>query len=188
MALSRHLDVPKVRAAADAIQNAAMLICSLECPSESVTTAFEIARESGVTTILNPAPVSGIGPEMLALADTIAPNEHEAAALAGHQGAPRDLARELAELYAPATVVVTAGEAGAFLAAPGRPVFHAPAPRVDVVDTTGAGDAFIGAFAACLHRGGDLEESVRFGVEWASRTVLREGSIASYPTLSELSA
>jgi ribokinase len=188
MALSRHLDAPLVEAAADAIRTASMLICSLECPPDAVRTAFEIARAAGVTTVLNPAPVSGIGPELLSLADIIVPNEHEAAALAGTPGAPGDLSRVLAERHAPALVVVTAGEAGAYLARPGRALFRAPAASVEPVDTTGAGDAFIGAFAACLHRGAEPEEAVRYGVAVASQSVLREGSIASYPRLAELTA
>jgi ribokinase len=83
-------------------------------------------------------------------------------------------------------VVVTAGDAGAYLARHGQNLVHVAAPRVDPIDTTGAGDSFIGAFVTSIRRGDALEEAVRFGVRVASRSVVSAGSIDSYPTLAQL--
>jgi ribokinase len=187
-ALSRSLDRTVVQSVADLIRGASLLVCSLECPIEAVEAAFRIAREAGVTTVLNPAPADGVTRGLLALADVIVPNEHEAAFLLDRHGDAGDLAAALAEAWAPSVVVVTAGAMGAFVARAGEPVCHVPAPRVDVVDTTGAGDSFVGALASRLQAGDGMEEGVRFAVRVASWSVQRAGSIESYPTAAQLSA
>jgi ribokinase len=188
MALSSRLDERLVRSVGGAIREASMVICALECPHASVKEAFRIARVAAVTTILNPAPADGIDDELLGLADIVVANEHEAALLTGTAGTPQRLATALADRLAPALVVVTAGENGAAFARDGLAPGVVPAPRVRVVDTTGAGDAFLGAFAASLGAGADIADAVQFGVEVASSTVSRPGSIASYPTAAALEA
>jgi ribokinase len=185
-ALSRHLDAALANAAGAVIRDASMVICSLECPHETVETAFRIARQSGVRTILNPSPVSGVGPALLGLADLIVANEHEAQEIAGHEGAPGELASALARRWSPATIIVTAGADGAHLARGADAPIHVPAPSVVPVDTTGAGDALIGALAAGLQAGADMEEALRRAVRVASQSVLAAGSIASYPRSGDL--
>lgn len=178
--LSRLLNSERVRAVTPAIETASMVVCALESSVETVETAFSIARKAGVLTVLNPSPVQGVSDELLGLADIIVANEIEAEQLVGRTGDPRSFAQELAARVRVAAVV-TAGAQGAWLGQPSGEAIHAPAPSVVPVDTTGAGDAFLGALAARLHAGAPLVDAVRFGVGVASRSVLTSGSIASYP-------
>jgi ribokinase len=178
--LTRH-----VAAAEPAIASASVVVSQLETPQDAALAAFRIARQAGALTVLNPSPAASLDPEFVALTDVLVPNEHEAAALGGSRGGPADLAAALAARV-PA-VIVTAGEAGAFLAADGQ-VEHIRAPEVEVVDTTGAGDAFIGALAVRLREGAALREAVAFAVGAATLSVTRPGSMPSYPTAAELSS
>jgi ribokinase len=119
-----------------------MLLVQRETPEAEILTALRLARAQGWRTIVNAAPSAGFPAEMLALADYLIANEHEIAEIPDRRdGATR--------------VVVTLGAQGAQLTS-GAHIVHAPAPNVRVVDTTGAGDAFCGAFAAALD-GGRLE-------------------------------
>ena len=174
-----------VAAAEPAIAAASVVVSQLETPQDAALAAFWIARRAGALTVLNPSPPASLDPQLLALTDVLVPNEHEAAALAESRGDPAELAGALARCV-PA-VIVTAGEAGAFLAADGQ-VEHLPSPKVDVVDTTGAGDAFIGALAVRLRQGAQLRDAVAFAVRAASLSVTRPGSMPSYPTAAELSS
>ena len=183
---NRELDAACVRAAAEIIRSGSLVLCALEAPQEAAAAAFEVARAAGASTILNPAPADEIAPELLALTDILVPNEHEAAAIAGREGSPADLATFLVRELPVRVVVVTAGSAGAFVAAEDGTVERLAAPDVDVVDTTGAGDAFIGAFASRLQQGWTTVDAAAFGVKAASRSVTRPGTMASYPTASEI--
>jgi ribokinase len=187
-ALSSRFDVAMVHDATDAIRGGSMLLCPLEAPASTVKEAFRVARAAAVLTMLNPAPADDVDEELLRLADIIVANEHEAALIVGKDGDPSELAARLAARLDPAIVVVTAGESGAAFATGRQPVVHVPAPRVEVVDTTGAGDAFLGAFAVALGRGAAVEDAVRTGVAVGSLSVTRSGSIASYPTAVEAEA
>ncbi len=183
---NRELDSGRVREAAEIIRSGSLVLCALEAPQEAASTAFEVAREAGVSTILNPAPADEIAPELLARTDVLVPNEHEAAAIAGREGSPADLARFLVRELPVAVVVVTAGPAGAFVAGKDGTVERLAAPAVEAVDTTGAGDAFIGAFASRLQRGWSTVDAAAFAVRAASISVTRPGTMDSFPTMSEL--
>jgi ribokinase len=185
-AMERNAELPQFVAAASAvIASASVVVSQLETPQEAALAAFRIAREAGALTVLNPSPAAVLDPVLVALTDVLVPNEYEAAALVGQGGEPAELALALAERVGAA--VVTAGGAGAFIAVGGQ-VEHVPAPAVDVVDTTGAGDAFIGALAVLLREGAPLREAVAFAVRAASLAVTRPGSMPSYPTAAELSS
>ena len=150
--------------------------------------ALRLARIAGSTAILNPAPVGGLEPPTLALADVLTPNEGELAALAGAGGPPSAQARRLLGADpGRRAVLVSLGRRGAMLVA-GRRAQNLPAPRVEVVDTVGAGDTLNGALAAGLAAGLELAEASRRAVVAASLSVGRAGAREGMPTTAELDA
>lgn len=183
------ISVADVEAQAELIRAASVFVTQLEQPVEAAVRALEIAREAGVTTILNPAPATPLHDRVFALCDYVTPNETEAGALAGLEAASVDDARAAAELLLDKGVgaaVVTLGEAGALYRTPGRTELI-PAFRVaPVVETTGAGDAFNGGFATALAWGYDPLEAVRFGCAVAGISVTRPGTAPSMPSLAEV--
>ena len=162
-----------------AIARADVLLLQLEIPLPSVAAAAGAAREAGTTAILNAAPMASLPPELLASVDVLVVNEHEAAQLRQESGVD-----DLTELVP--TVVVTLGGAGAELHARGAEVERVPAPSVPVVDSTGAGDTFCGAFAAAVGEGATPVDALRFAVVAASLSVQREGAVPSIPARAEI--
>jgi ribokinase len=161
-----------------------VVIGQLEIPQSVTVAAFRAARERGVTTILNPAPAAPLEPELLAASTWLIPNESEFAILAGIERLdPGDDAQILAfaRQVAP-RLLVTLGSRGAALATPGGSVERVTATRVTALDTTGAGDAFVGAFGVGLAAGLDEASAVRLGVACASDSVTRPGTQSSFAT------
>ena len=160
---------------------AAVVVGQLEIPQEVTAAAFAAARETGATTVLNPAPAASLTADILESSDWLIPNEVEFETLAGE---PPDsdhtiagFARETAT-----RLVVTLGEDGAALVSPGLDcVTRIPSPRVDPVDTTGAGDAFVGAFVFGLASGLGERDAVRLGNACAADSVTRPGTQSSFP-------
>jgi ribokinase len=181
---SCDLNAQLVERASDVIVGASVVLSQLEAPAEAALAAFRIARSAGARTMLNPSPAAELDPELLALTDVLVPNEHEAAALLGHEGTPAELTAELARSLSVGAVVTTAGEAGAYVAVGGR-VVHVAAPVCDAIDTTGAGDAFLGALAVRMRAGEPLREAVAFAVRAASLSVTRPGTMPSFATAEE---
>ncbi|MDW8083912.1 MAG: ribokinase [Candidatus Caldarchaeum sp.] len=149
-----------VAAAEDTIKRSDVVLAQLEIPVE---TALDALRRSESVKVLNPAPATEIPPEKLESIDIITPNEVEMRVMAG---LPADSVADLvklAEKYVKfvGNVVVTLGEKGALIVGKSR-VVHVKTPRVDAVDSTGAGDAFNGALAAALSRGFDLVDAVEY--------------------------
>lgn len=163
------------REAEATIAQADILIVQFESPLEVVEEALTIARMHGVTTILNPAPAREVSDALLALADVITPNEAEAHTLTGSDGPPEAMARAL-HLRGPKAVVMTLGEAGAYVLddSGGRTI---PGIKVQPYDTTGAGDAFTGALAIALGRGDGLDAAVRFAHLSGAFCVTRSGVV-----------
>ncbi|MEO6577998.1 MAG: ribokinase [Candidatus Limnocylindria bacterium] len=157
------------------------VVGQFEVPQTVTAAAFAAARAIGAVTILNPAPAADMDPGLLAVADWVIPNEIEFARLAGASREVTDT-----EIAALATgtrtrIVVTLGERGAALLANDGVVHRVPAPTVTALDTTGAGDAFVGAFAYGLAKGLDELDAVRLGVRCASDSVQRAGTQRSFP-------
>ncbi|HEX4896986.1 MAG TPA: ribokinase [Candidatus Limnocylindrales bacterium] len=153
----------------------------LEIPQAVTAAGFGAARARGAVTLLNPAPAAPISPALLAVTDWLIPNEVEFAMLAGSGDEPADA--ELAA-YASSTatrLVVTLGARGAALVERDGAVTHVPAAPAIAVDTTGAGDAFVGAFAMGLALGVSEIDAVRLGIACASDSVTRPGTQASFP-------
>ena len=159
----------------------ALVIGQFEIPQPVTSAAFEAARSIGAVTVLNPAPAADMDPALLAVSDWVIPNENEFARLAG---ASSDATDEEISAFARRTgtrVVVTLGARGAALLGRDGTVQRIPAPAVEASDTTGAGDAFVGAFAYGLARGLDEIDAVRLGVRCASDSVQRPGTQRSFP-------
>lgn len=187
MERSAQLDAPLVRRRASAIDGASSVICQLEAPPEAALEAFSIARERRVRTILNPSPVVPVPFELFELCDVLVPNEHEAAELVGREAPVAELAVAVLERLAIPVVVVTAGAAGAYVAAGGH-VQHIPTRVAEAVDTTGAGDAFLAALAVRLRAEDDLADAVAYAVRAATIKVERPGTMPSFATAAEVEA
>jgi ribokinase len=183
-----RLTLEDIRQASQFIQFAKILICQLEIPDEAVEEAFRIARAAGVMTILNPAPARAISAELIALADLIVPNETEAEILteipvSGMSGTA-EAAEKLIAIGAKA-VILTLGENGAMLFE-NNESFHFPAFSVKAVDTTGAGDAFIGGLAFGLSTGRSIRDAIPFANQCGAFSVTRIGTQVSFPTYEDL--
>jgi len=179
-----------VDAAASRLTPGSVLVAQFETPLATVTYALELARSRGAITVLNPAPaVSEIGP-WIRHADYLVPNETEAATLTGLTIAGdadvRRAAQALRDIGA-RHVVITLGNRGAYWAGPDGEG-HVPAFPVQAVDTTAAGDAFVGALAVALTEGLSLPDAVRFGCAAGAVAVTRFGAQPSLPTRSEVAA
>jgi ribokinase len=169
------LTVEDVDAAAAVIATASVLVCQLEVPLDAVERALRLARAAGVTTILNPSPVRPIAREVLELVDILVANEHEMVDLRAQGRLPCG------------AVVATMGERGAELVqGAGRTTIEA-AP-VAAVDTTGAGDAFLGALAAGLAAERPLADALRRAVAAGAVAVTRPGALLSMPDAAEVTA
>ncbi|HEX6711606.1 MAG TPA: ribokinase [Rubrobacter sp.] len=181
---NRRLTVEDVDTASEAIVEAGVLVAQMEVPLEVVLRAVEVAARSGTRALVNLAPPFEVPRALLERLDPLVVNEHEAAFLLGENVEGVEGALSAApELLAlgPKSAVITVGEAGAVFAA-GESTEHLPAPQVDVVDTTGAGDAFVGALAAQLARGWSLEDAVAYAVRAGAAAVTKEGAQGALPT------
>lgn len=182
---------PAVIARHEAVLAAAdVVICQLETPLDSVHAALVAAHRLGKTVILNPAPATGPLPaDWLPLIDYLIPNELEAATLTGLPvDSPDDAAKAAAALREAGArnVLVTLGPRGVHAALDGAPAVLYDAPRVDAVDTTAAGDTFIGGFAVQLAQGAGVDAAIRFAQRAAALSVTRAGAQPSIPTRAEL--
>ncbi|MCX7367753.1 MAG: ribokinase [Alphaproteobacteria bacterium] len=156
----------------------AVALAQLETPQAATAALFRALP--GARRILNVAPAAPILPELLAATDMLVLNETEAGILAQREAAPAALALALAA-ETMRDVIVTAGAAGAFWARPDGIVIDAAAPRVAVADTTGAGDAFLGAFAAFSAEGLAPERVLRQAVSAGALACTQDGAVPSLP-------
>lgn len=178
-----------IRAAGSLLALARVVSAQLEVPLDTVA---EVVRTlpAGTRFVLNPSPPAPLPSGVLAACDPLVLNEHEARFILGDSAgeAPEDWARGLLAL-GPRSVVVTLGAAGA-LVADGRTdaLVRVPSPKVEAVDTTGAGDAFTAALAWRLGLGEDLAAAAAFAVRVGAAAVTRAGAQESFPTAEEVSA
>lgn len=165
------------------IPDLSIVIAQCEIKQEVTLEAFKTAKTRGCTTILNPAPYQEISAELLALCDWIIPNETEFRELHGELP---DSDQILKGFRQGKNSIVTLGSKGAVYISPTGHVHHATAPTVVAVDTTGAGDSFVGSFAFALASGKEPIEAMNFGIAIASRSVTRKGAQSSYPDPAEI--
>jgi ribokinase len=180
-----QVSVDDVDAARDAIGRSAVVVLQLEIPLDTVMHAATVAREMGARVVLNPAPAQALKPELLQMVDVIVPNQEEVGRLSG-LGAPTDPAGAARVLLGagPGAVIVTLGSLGATVVTREGET-AVPAMRARAVDTTGAGDAFVGNLAHSLAEGMSLREATRFAGAAASLSVQKEGAQPAMPALSE---
>jgi ribokinase len=175
------------------IAEADVVVFQLETPSDTVLAAMQTARRHGRTVVLNPAPVTSPLPAgWLEATDFVIPNEIEAAALSGVTVDTPDAARRAACVLreqGARNVIITLGSQGVFVLAEhdaNDGGTHYPARKVNAVDTTAAGDTFVGGFSATLASGGSIDDAVRFGLAAAALSVTRAGAQPSIPHLGEV--
>ena len=171
-------------------KSARMMILQFEIPIKAVEYAIQIARRNAVKVILNPAPALSVEIGLLRQADYLVPNESELQILSGIEvkdtASAETAGKKLVAQGVP-VLIVTMGERGALLFNQGKTMLI-PARQVKAVDTTAAGDAFIGGFASALVKGQALEDAVRFGCAAGSLAVTRFGAQTSLPTIQEVEA
>ena len=189
------LDEPAVAqaAAAGLFDGAALVVAQLETPVEAALAAFAVGRAAGARCLLNIAPASaGIPAALVAAADIVIANEGEAAIATGlpaEAGGARLCLALRDALRDGATAIVTVGADGAWLAGPEAPSGrHAPALSVQAVDATGAGDAFVGTFAAHLAAGGTMADALQAGVVAGSLACQSRGAVPSLPGHADIAA
>ncbi len=183
------IDAAMVDGYAPQISAAKVFVTQLEQPAAAAQRGLEIARAGGVITLFNPAPAEDVSDEMFALCDYITPNETEAEALTGVKVETVEDARRAGDVLLAkgvGTALITLGETGALFH--NRDVSEViAAAKVDkVVDTTGAGDAFNGCFAAALARGDAPLAAARFASIGAGISVTRAGTAPAMASLAEI--
>lgn len=181
---NRRVRPENVDAASEAIRDAKVLVTQMEVSVESVSRAVEVAEEVGTRALVNLAPPMELSERVLAKLDPLVVNEHEAAFLLGDEveGVEGALSAAPAVLeLGPRSVVVTLGADGAVYAED-EDAEHVSSPEVEVVDTTGAGDAFVGALAVKLADGASLKDAVSYAVRAGAAAVTEEGAQGALPT------
>ncbi|MCR8657493.1 ribokinase [Paenibacillus endoradicis] len=159
----------------DIIADSDILILQLEIPLEGVQKAIEIAKENGVKVILNPAPIQNLPSQVIQDVDYITPNEHEYLLL-------KEESNE--ETFAE-KLIITKGSKGVSIVEEGKEIII-PAYKMNVVDTTGAGDSFNGGLAIALSKGLDLKDACKYGNAVAALSTTKLGAQTGMPTSEEV--
>jgi ribokinase len=187
---NRQLAPEAVGDAVAAFRASGVLLVQLEAPLETVEAALELARETQVRTVLDPAPARELPDQLLQKVDILTPNETEAEALTGLGVQDVESAAAAGSALRDRTlgdVIVTLGELGCvWVFASGFE--HVLAPRVQPLDTTGAGDAFNGGLAAALARGDSLGAAIRFATRAGAAATLQKGAARAMPTPERLAS
>jgi ribokinase len=186
---NRKLTSAQIQAAAGQIATSEFLVAQFETSTAMTLEAFKIAHQKGVKTILNPAPAHEIAPELLRVTDLIVPNEIESRLLTGIEITNQTSMEQTAAAFRKMGVnnlIITLGSRGVYYASEDQSVLM-PAFKVKAVDTTAAGDTFIGALAAKLNSDfSNLAEAIKFAQKASSITVQRLGAQVAIPTLAEI--
>ena len=183
-----HLDPASV--ADEELTPTTLLVLQQEVSARANATLLERAHRLGARILLNAAPARPVSRDVVAQLDFLVVNELEAVTLGGAFGWPLEaepFARAAVGSHAALTIVVTLGAQGA-LAVNREQMWRVHAPAVDVVDTTAAGDAFVGAFAASLKRGNELSHALRFGVAAGSLACTAHGAQSALPDRAAIDA
>jgi ribokinase len=180
---NHEIEIEKAVDAINSIKDLSIVVAQCEIKQEVTLNAFRAAKARGCTTILNPAPYQEISPELLELCDWIIPNETEFRELFGQL----PTSDEILKIFRPGkNSIVTLGSQGAVYISADSQLTKVSAPKVTAIDTTGAGDAFVGAFAYSLASGSDPVSAMTLGIKVASFSVTRKGAQSSYPDQAEI--
>jgi ribokinase len=188
-------DQTQMQAILAALPQMQALVLQLEIPVETVKTLIAAGRQAGTMVVLNLAPAQPLPREVLQQVSVLVVNENEAALLSGQRVETREDAIVVAKVlhdYGIATVIITLGSRGAILVtddeAGHTQHFYQDAPRVQTVDTTAAGDCFVGAVTVALCEGQPVEEALRFAVCASALKVTKFGAQSGLPTREEVRA
>lgn len=180
---NHEIDMAKAVEAINSIKDLKVVVAQCEIKQEVTLAAFKAAKARGCITILNPAPYQKISAELLTLCDWIIPNETEFRELHGELPTSDEVLKSFRQGK---NSIVTLGSQGAvYISAEGQ-LTKVSAPKVTAVDTTGAGDAFVGTFAYSLASGNDPVTAMTLGIKVASLSVTRKGAQSSYPNQTEI--
>ena len=180
---NHEIESKKAIEAIESIADLAVVVAQCEIKQEVTLAAFTVAKKRGCLTILNPAPFQPLSRELLEVTDWIIPNETEFNEL--HGQAPTS--DEVLKAFRPGkNSIVTLGSEGAVLITSDGNLTRVSAPKVNAVDTTGAGVAFVGVFAFGLASGKSPEDAMKLGIKVASMSVTRKGAQSSYPSQAEI--
>jgi len=180
---NHEIESKKATEAIESIADLAVVVAQCEIKQEVTLAAFSAAKKRGCVTILNPAPYQPLSKELLEVTDWIIPNETEFKELHGQD----PTSDEVLKSFRPGkNSIVTLGSEGAVLITSDGNLTRVSAPKVNAVDTTGAGDAFVGVFAFALASGKNAEDAMNLGIKVASMSVTRKGAQSSYPSQAEI--
>ncbi|MBQ8496908.1 MAG: ribokinase [Clostridia bacterium] len=167
----------------DLIKNADIVIFQLEIPMDTIIYAAKKAKEYGCKVLLNPAPAAKLPEELLSYTDIIIPNEHEAAIITGYEN-EEDALKALYD-NGNRNIIITLGSKGC-LYNDGTELKTQKAFNVKAVDSTAAGDSFIGGYCSALCEGKSMDEAILFATAVSAITVSRAGASVSIPTRDEV--
>ena len=185
-----EVSVQDIEKQTELIKKSNLILSTFETPIQAVEKLFSIAKRLDKTTILNPAPAHNTSNDLLKNVDYLILNETELAFLTKSAKVPESLediekAAKHLQSGGPETIVVTIGSRGALTITDNK-VIRTEGIKVNAVDTTAAGDCFVGALAAQLNKGVGLEESLDFANRAAAVSVQKWGASSSLPTINEI--
>jgi ribokinase len=183
------LTAEHIQSAWEKIGEIDILIMPLETPIETICEAAKLAKDQNVRVVLNPAPARSLDPDLLSMVDILIPNEHEVLQIAEYIDNSDLSIEESAKVLINRgvnTVVITLGENGVMIVDKKLGVMTIPSIKVDVLDTTAAGDSFVGALAVGLVEGKSLSDACSFANAAGAITVTRMGAQPSLPTRREI--
>ena len=172
-----------ISAAEDAFRQASVLVLQFEIPLPATARAIQLGRKYGAQVVLNPGPARVVDAEFLSEVDYLIPNEIEVATLTGVESIPEAI--NALHSWGVQQVIVTLGSEGVLIGEQ-EGELHLPAHTVQVVDTTAAGDTFVGAFAVALHEGLPTRQAAAWANAAAALAVTKAGAQPSLPTRAEL--
>ncbi len=185
------IDAAQVEAQRAVIEASRIFVTQLEQPLEAALAGLRIARSAGVTTLFNPAPAAALPDAIYPLCDYVIPNESEATGLTGLPVSTLDEARAAGDVLlakGAGAALITLGARGALLHTAKSSLMVEAFNAGKVIETAGAGDSFVGAFAAALADGMAPEDAVRFGCAAAAISVTRPGTAPAMPMRAEIEA
>jgi ribokinase len=189
MGANEELDDYRVEKALGDLRDAKVMLTQFEIRASVAIHALRVARQYGMTAILNPAPAKDVRLQDLSAAHILIPNESEAKVLLGYlpheEIEPSSMVTELLHRSGAVCVIITLGEAG-ILGEDAVGKWQYTAPKLDVVDTSGAGDVFCGALAVGIVRGWTYQTASIWACQVASLSVTKAGTIPSFPTAEEV--
>ena len=189
MGANEEISKEDVETALKSMPQAKVMLTQFEMPIEVALHAARVAKEMGMTAIVNPGPAPENPVAGLDAASILIPNETEAQILLGQEPGDDFIAEELAEglkkKYGIAEVIITLGADG-IVGVDDHGIWKEPAPKVKVVDTSGAGDVFCSALAVGIVNGRSVRDASRWACRVASLSVTKPGTIPAYPTIEEV--